>query len=374
MLNEFIMENQILLQSYQLGDLKLNNRMVMAPMTRSRSDNPGNVATELTAKYYMQRASAGLIITEGTYVSKEAVGFVNVPGIYSEEQIAGWKLVTDAVHTEGGKIFAQLWHVGRLSHPSLHGGKLPLAPSALNPFDKAFTHEGFADTVVPREMSVEDIQRTIEDFKVAAANAVKGGFDGVEIHAANGYLFHQFFNVYSNRRRDDYGGTIENKARILFETLDALKEVIDLNRVGVRLNPSLHGAQGMMIDSETIQVHEYIVEKLNDYGLSYLHLTEPFTPVENVPYAVKDVAKHFRPLFKGTLIINKGFTRETGNEVIENGDADLVAYGVPFLANPDLVERFAKNAPLNTPDKNTFYATGPKGYVDYPTLEELNMN
>ena len=348
--------------------------MVMAPMTRSRSDNPGNMATELTAEYYEQRASAGLIITEGTYVSKEAIGFINVPGIYTEEQTAGWKLVTDVVHAKGGKIFAQLWHVGRLSHPALQDGKLPLAPSALNPFDKAYTAEGFADTVVPREMTAEDIKRTIEDFKQAASNAVKAGFDGVEIHAANGYLFHQFFNVYSNRRNDEYGGSIENRARILFETLDALKEVIGLNRVGVRLNPSLHGAQGMMIDAETIPVHEYIVGKLNDFGLAYLHLTEPFTPVENVPYAVKEVAKHFRPLFNGTVIINKGFNRETGNQVIESGDADLVAYGVPFLANPDLVERFAKNAGLNTPDKNTFYSTGPKGYVVYPTLEVLNMN
>ena len=249
------MENQILLQSYQLGDLTLNNRMVMAPMTRSRSDNAGNVATEMTAEYYKQRASAGLIITEGTYVSSEAVGFINVPGIYTAEQTAGWKLVTEAVHSEGGKIFAQLWHVGRLSHPSLHDGKLPLAPSALNPFDKAFTNTGFEATVVPREMTVEDIERTIQDFKTAAANAVEAGFDGIELHAANGYLFHQFFNVYSNRRTDEYGGSIEKRAKILFDTLDALKEVIDLTRVGVRLNPSLHGAQGMMIDSESIQVH-----------------------------------------------------------------------------------------------------------------------
>lgn len=346
----------------------------MAPMTRSRSDNPGNVATELTAQYYAQRASAGLIITEGTYISKEAAGFINVPGIYTEEQTSGWKLVTDAVHSKGGKIFAQLWHVGRLSHPALQDGKLPLAPSALNPLEKAYTLQGFADTVVPREMLAEDIKRTIADFRLAAENAVKAGFDGVEIHAANGYLLHQFFNVYSNRRTDEYGGTIENRARILFDILDAIKGVIDINRVGVRLNPSLHGAQGMMIDAETIAVHEYITNRLNDYGLAYLHLTEPFTPVENVPYAVQNVAKHFRPLYNGTLIINKGFNRETGNQVIENGDADLVAYGVPFIANPDLVERFLKDAPLNSPDKDTFYTPGPKGYIDYPTLAELNMN
>ncbi|MBC7745868.1 MAG: alkene reductase, partial [Flavobacterium sp.] len=329
---------------------------------------------ELTAKYYEQRASAGLIITEGTYVSKEAVGFINVPGIYSEDQIEGWKLVTEAVHNKGGKIFAQLWHVGRLSHPSLQQGKLPLAPSALNPLTQAFTQEGFTDTVVPREMTVEDINQTIEDFKNAAQNAFKAGFDGIELHAANGYLLHQFFNIYSNRRTDNYGGSIENRARILFDILDAIKQVCSLNRVGVRLNPSLHGSQGMMIDQESIPVHEYIVNRLNEYGLAYLHLTEPFTPVEHVPYAVKEVAKHFRPLFKGTLIINKGFTKETGNRVIENGDADLVAYGIPFLANPDLVERFTKNAPLNTPDFDTFYKAGPKGYTDYPTLEEVNLN
>jgi N-ethylmaleimide reductase len=364
------MEKSILFTPYELSGLTLQNRMVMAPMTRSRSDNAGNVATALTATYYEQRATAGLIITEGTFISKKAVGFINVPGIYSDDQVAGWKLVTDAVHAKGGKIFAQIWHVGRMSHPDLHNGELPLAPSAINPNAKAFTNNGFVDTVVPAAMTTEDIQQTIRDFTQAAANAVKAGFDGVELHGANGYLLHQFFNGCSNQRTDAYGGSIENRARILFEILDALKAVIPMNRVGVRLNPSMHNAQGMLVDELTIPTHEYIVKELNNYGLAYLHLTEPFVPVDDVPHAVTKVAKHFRPLYKGTLIINKGFDKAKAIQVLEDGDADLVAFGVPFIANPDLVKRYETDAPLNTPDQATFYVPGAKGYTDYPFLSE----
>lgn len=362
------MKEQALLQPYDMKGLQLKNRIVMAPMTRSRSDNPEGAATALTAQYYEQRAEAGLIITEGTYVSPEAAGYINVPGIYTDAQVKGWKLVTDAVHKKGGKIFAQIWHVGRISHPDLLDGKLPLAPSALNPNMQTYTFEGFKDTVTPQEMSIADIKRTIEDFRNAGANAVKAGFDGVEIHSANGYLFHQFFNLYSNHRTDEYGGSQENRARLLFEVIDALATVMPLDRVGLRLNPSLHGIQGMMVDEDSIPVHEYIVKRLNDYDLAYLHLTEPFTPVGDVPFAVTEVAKHFRPLYKGTIIINKGFNGESGNKVIAEGDADLVAFGVPFLSNPDLVERIRKQAPLNAPDMATFYTPGPKGYVDYPML------
>lgn len=363
-----IMKEQPLLQPYDMKGLQLKNRIVMAPMTRSRSDNPLGAATDLTAQYYEQRAEAGLIITEGTYVSAEAAGYINVPSIYTDAQVKGWQLVTEAVHKKGGKIFAQIWHVGRLSHPDLLNGKLPLAPSALNPYVQAYTFEGFKDTVTAQEMSLADIKRTVADFRNAGANAMKAGFDGVEIHSANGYLFHQFFNLHSNHRTDDYGGSLVNRARLLFEVIEALATVMPLNRVGVRLNPSLHNAQGMMLDQTSIPVHEYIVRRLNDYDLAYLHLTEPFTPVNDIPYAVTQVAKHFRPLYKGTLIINKGFTGETGNKVIAEGDADLVAFGVPFLANPDLVERIKRLAPLNAPDMATFYTPGPKGYVDYPTL------
>ncbi|HJV18659.1 MAG TPA: alkene reductase [Sediminibacterium sp.] len=364
------MEKAILFTPYDLSGLTLQNRMVMAPMTRSRSNNEGNVATALTATYYAQRATAGLIITEGTFISKKGVGFINVPGIYSDDQVAGWKLVTEAVHAKGGKIFAQIWHVGRLSHPDLHNGELPLAPSAINPHAKAYTERGFVDTVVPAEMTVADIQQTIRDFTTATANAVRAGFDGVELHAANGYLLHQFFNGCSNQRTDAYGGSIENRARILFEILAALKAVIPMNRVGIRLNPSLHNAQGMLVDVLTIPTHDYIVQRLNDYGLAYLHLTEPFVPVDDVPHAVTQVAKHFRPLYKGTLIINKGFDKAKAIKVLEDGDADLVAFGVPFIANPDLVKRYETDVPLNTADPATFYVPGEKGYTDYPALSE----
>lgn len=343
--------------------------MVMAPMTRSRSDNEHYAATALTAEYYAQRATAGLIITEGTFVSPRAAGYINVPAIYSDEQVEGWKLVTKAVHEKNGIIYAQIWHVGRISHPDFHNGELPLAPSAINPETQCYTINGFKDTVTPKAMTIAEIKETIQDFKKGAANAVKAGFDGVELHAANGYLFHQFFNGVSNHRTDEYGGSIENRARFLFEVLDELKEVIDINRVGIRLNPSLHGMMGMTIDELTIPTFEYIIRKLNDYDLAYVHLTEPFTPVEDVPFAVVHVAKHFRPLYNGTLIINKGFTKETGTKVIEDGDADLVAFGVPFLANPDLVRRYETDAVLNTPDEETFYTPGAKGYTDYPALE-----
>jgi N-ethylmaleimide reductase len=366
------MKEQPLLQPYDMKGLQLKNRIVMAPMTRSRSNNPEGAATSLTAQYYEQRADAGLIITEGTYVSPDAAGYINVPGIYTDAHVKGWKLVTDAVHKKGGKIFAQIWHVGRISHPDLLGGKLPLAPSALNPNMQTYTFDGFKDTVTPQEMSVDDIKRTIADFRNAGVNAMKAGFDGVEIHSANGYLFHQFFNLHSNHRTDEYGGSQENRARLLFEVIDALATVMSLNRVGLRLNPSMHGIQGMLVDEDSIPVHEYIVKRLNLYDLAYLHLTEPFTPVDDVPFAVAQVAKHFRPLYNGTLIINKGFTGESGNKIISDGDADLVAFGVPFLANPDLVERIRKQAPLNTPDMATFYTPGPKGYVDYPTLTPGN--
>jgi len=362
------MDKQILFMPYNLSGTELKNRMVMAPLTRSRSDNEEKVATTLTATYYQQRATAGLIITEGTNVSTNAVGYINVPGIYSEAQVEGWKLVTKAVHDKGGKIFAQLWHVGRLSHPDFHNGELPYAPSAINPHEKSYTQNGFVDTVTPRAMTIEEIKQTIQDFKNAAANAVAAGFDGVEIHAANGYLFHQFFNNCSNIRTDDYGGSIENKARILFDTINAIKDVIALNKVGVRLNPSMHNFMGILMDEETIPTFEYIVKRLNGYGLAYIHLTEPFVPVDDVPFAVTEIAKHFRPLYKGTLIINKGFNKATATKVLEDADADLVAFGVPFLANPDLVKRYKTDAELNKADQQTFYTPGAKGYVDYPAL------
>ncbi len=361
---------QPLLTSYKMGDLLLQNRLVIAPMTRSRANNPEKSPTKLHVKYYKQRASAGLIITEGSQISKRAVGYVNTPGIYSNAQINGWKAVTDAVHKEDGKIFIQLWHVGRVSHPDFHNGDLPLAPSALNPNSKSYTPNGFKETVTPKEMTLDDIKITINDFKQAAINAKKAGFDGLEIHSSNGYLFHQFFNNSSNTRTDNYGGTIENRARFFFEVLDEISKVFPQNRVGVRFNPSMHNSHGINVDKETIPLFEYVIKKLNNYNLAYVHLSEPFTDVSKVKYAVSSIANHFRTLYNGTLIINNEFNQEKGNKIIEDNLADLVAYGKLFISNPDLVERFAKNAPLADWDASTFYSdTGEKGFTDYPKYQ-----
>ncbi|MEJ1221877.1 alkene reductase [Sediminicola sp. 1XM1-17] len=364
-------KKQALLQPYNKNGLALKNRVVMAPMTRGRALNDDNRPTgELHAPYYAERASAGLIITEGSQVSEDAVGYINTPGIYTEEHVNGWKKVTKAVHDKGGTIYIQLWHVGSMSHPDFHGGKLPLAPSAINPNEKSFTPEGFKDTVTPKAMTIEDIKTTVEDFRKAAANAVKAGFDGVEIHSSNGYLFHQFFNRTTNQRTDEYGGSIENRARFFFEVLDAVKQEIPENKIGARFNPSLHGSFGSTMDEETIPTFDYIIKKLNDYDLAYIHLSEPFSDVSDLPYAVSEIAKHYRPLYNGTLMINNGFDQEKGNAVIERGDADLVAYGKPYISNPDLVERFEGNHPLADWDQDTFYTGGVKGYLDYNTIEE----
>ena len=363
------MAEQPLLTPFHSDKLNLKNRVVMAPMTRSRADNPGAVPNDLMVTYYDQRASAGLIVTEGTYVNREAAGYINVPGIYTPEQVAGWQQVTGAQHRLGGKIFVQLWHVGRMSHPDLLDGALPLAPSAIDPHEKVYTPAGFQDTVAPRAMTLAEIRRTVADFAAAAKNALAAGFDGVEVHAANGYLFHQFFNGTSNHRTDEYGGAIENRARLLFDVLDAIRAAgVDLGTVGVRLNPSLHGPFGMTMDADTIPTFDYLVKRLNDYGLAYLHLCEPFTDVSKIPFAEPHIAKRYRPLYHGTLIINAGMTQEKGNQAIADGDADLVAFGTLFIANPDLVARFAQNAPLAEGDKDTYYVPGAKGYVDYPTL------
>ena len=361
---------QALLQPYHNNGFHLKNRIVMAPMTRSRADNPEFKPTEsLHVPYYMQRSSAGLIITEGAQVSEMAVGYVNTPGIYTKAQVDGWKKVTESVHKEGGKIYIQLWHVGRISHPDFHQGDLPLAPSAINPNSKSFTPQGFKDTVTPKAMTMEEIKTTINDFRLAAKNAVEAGFDGVEIHSSNGYLFQQFFNKCSNMRTDNYGGSMENRTRFFFEVLEAMKKEIPEQKIGVRFNPSMHNLHGITVDEETIPTFEYIIKKLNDHQLAYVHLSEPFTDVSEVAFAVTEIAKHFRPLYHGTLMINGKFTQDTGNEVIECGEADLVAFGKPFISNPDLVERFENNIALTDWDQNTFYTPGKKGYLDYEPVK-----
>jgi N-ethylmaleimide reductase len=359
-----------LLKPITLGRLELPNRVFMAPMTRSRADNPENAPTRLHAEYYGQRATAGLIISEGSQVSPEAVGYVYTPGIHTAAQVEGWRLVTQAVHAKGGHIFCQLWHCGRISHPDHHGGQPPPAPSAINPHDHVFTREGFKDTVTPRAMTSDEIHQTTRDFESAARNAIQAGFDGIEIHSANGYLFHQFFASCANVRTDAYGGSHENKARFFFETLEAVGRAIGFERVGVRLNPSAHGFFGITVDADTIPTFEHVVERLNDYpALAYAHFTEPFVPVDDVPHAVVHIAKHFRPRYQGTLVINSRFKQESGNRVLDEGLADAVAFGKAYISNPDLVERIRRHAPWARWDPETFYTQGPKGYTDYPTLE-----
>jgi N-ethylmaleimide reductase len=362
--------NDALLKPIKIGRYELPNRVFMSPMTRSRANNPENAATPLIAEYYSQRASAGLLITEGSQISEQGVGYINTPGIHSQAQIEGWKQVTRTVHDKNGHIFCKLWHCGRTSHPDFHGGGLPVAPSAINPKDKSFTRDGFKDTVTPHALTVREIHDITKDFKKAAENAIAAGFDGVEIHAANGYLFHQFFTNCSNIRTDEYGGSHENKARFFFETLEAVGDAIGLERVGIRLNPSAHGFFGITIDQDTIPTFEYIVERLNNYpNLAYTHLVEPMVPVDKVPYAVKEIAKHFRPLYRGILVINCRFNRDSGNHILEQGLADAVAFGKPFISNPDLVARIRRGADWANWDENTFYTPGSKGYTDYPHLE-----
>lgn len=362
-------KKQALLTRYEMKDIVLKNRVVMAPMTRSRANNPENSPTDLIAEYYAQRASAGLIISEGSQISKQAVGYLNTPGIYSDEQVEGWRKVTEAVHAKGGKMFIQLWHVGRMSHPDFHNGELPLSASAINPNSQSYTAQGFKDTVTPREMTIEQIKETVRDYGRAAKNAMAANFDGVEIHSSNGYLLHQFFSRTSNVRKDVYGGSIENRARILFEVLEEVKKYVPENHIGARFNPSLHGIFGMTLDEETIPTFDYIVNRLNDYELAYLHFSEPFNDVTGVPYAEPHIARHYRPMYNGTLMINAGFDREKGNLVIEEKLADLVAYGKPYISNPDLVERFEAKAEIAGWDESTFYTTGAKGYTDYPALK-----
>lgn len=361
------MKNQKVLEPYTMGKLELPNRVVMAPMTRSRAKNSHNAPTDyLHATYYAQRATAGLIITEGSQVSPRAVGYIHTAGIHSQEQIDGWKKVTEAVHEVDGRIFIQLWHVGRISHPDFHNGEPPLAPSPLNPGVEVFTPDGQKKTTLPKKMTLEDIENTKQEFVQAAKNAVEAGFDGVEIHSSNGYLFHQFFSSTSNMRDDKYGGSIENRARFFFEVLDAMKEVIPEHKIGARFNPSLHGVFGMTLNEDTMPTFDYIIKKLSDeYDLAYIHLSEPFTDVSEVPHAETEIAKRYRRMYKGTLMINTGFDQEKANKVLEAGEADLVSFGKLYVSNPDLVGRFREGVATSPWDKDTFYTQDKEGYIDY---------
>lgn len=354
----------MLFSPYKLGNIELKNRIVMAPLTRSRASD--NLPNGLMAEYYRQRASAGLIISEGAQVSPMGVGYPRTPGLYSKKQTLAWRQITDVVHKEEGKIFAQLWHVGSLSHPYYLNGNLPLAPSAVDLGGVVRTANGEKKRVMPRAMTKGEIKSTIADFVQAAVNAIDAGFDGVEVHSSNGYLFHQFFLNCTNQRTDEYGITIENKTRILFELLEELDKRIDLKKVGFRFNPSAHDYHSLVIDAETIPTFDYIMQRLNDYAIAYVHVSDPFTNVQQVQYAEKHVTKRYRNIYKGTLITNTNYDKQRGEEAIINNLADLVAYGKPFISNPDLVNRFRHDAPLNSLDNSTFYTEGAEGYTDYP--------
>jgi N-ethylmaleimide reductase len=349
-----------LLTPFQLGPHTLPNRVVMAPMTRSRAA-AGNVQTGLNATYYAQRASAGLLITEGTQVSPQGVGYPSTPGIHSAEQVAGWRLVTDAVHARGGRIFAQLWHVGRISHPSLQpGGGLPVAPSAVAAEGNVFTATGPQPFVTPWALESEEIAGVVQQFAAGARCALDAGFDGVELHGANGYLIDQFLRDGTNRRTDRYGGSAENRVRFLVEVAEAVAAVWGADRVGVRLSPT--NPFNSMSDSDPAAVFTHAAARLSELGLVYLHVVGP---VDSAPEAERIVPR-LRAAFRGALIANGGYAQESAERVLAAGEADLVSFGAPYIANPDLVERFAAGAPLATPDRATFYGGAEAGYVDYP--------
>lgn len=363
---------QPLLHPYDLGALRLRNRVVMAPMTRARATNPELAPTPLHSEYYRQRAGAGLIVSEGMWISTDAIGAVDVPGLYSEEQVKGWASVTQAVHSEGGIIFAQLAHTGSSSHPDFRGGDLPVAPSSVNPGGKVFAPgSGFTDTVTPRALTAGEIAGIVEQYRAATANARRAGFDGVEIHAQRGYLIAQFLSPQLNLRSDGYGGSPDKRARFLFEVLDAVTGVFEPNRVGIKFAPH----QAMTADSvspEILAGHEHVTERLNDYPLAYLHLMMTRRPNETVtPEQRLESLARFRPLYRGTLIANAGLDQDTGNATISEGLADLVSYGQPFIANPDLPARFAHRLPLSEADRDTFYQGGASGYTDYPAADHL---
>ncbi|MDQ6975858.1 MAG: alkene reductase [Mariprofundaceae bacterium] len=345
----------------KIANMELPNRMVMAPMTRNRA--PEGLATALMVEYYTQRANVGLIITEGAQISTQAVGYPATPGIYSDEQVANWRAVTDAIHAQGSFVFVQLWHCGRISHPDFHDGELPVAPSAIEPAGQAFTYEGLKDFVTPRALSVDEIPAIVEQYRHAAEQAVLAGFDGVEIHAANGYLLDQFLRDGSNHRTDNYGGSMENRTRLLLEVTTAVCQQIGAEKVGIRLSPI--NAFNDMADSDAQALFNHVATALAGFGLAYLHLVEvSMTGEPAADINMQDIRAHFG----GCYIANGGYDKSRGDAAIAAKEAELIAYGVPLLANPDLLERFKQNAPLNVPDQATFYGGDEHGYTDYPTL------
>lgn len=350
-----------------LGVLTLKNRVVMAPLTRNRAKPEDDTPYDIHAEYYAQRAGAGLIITEGTQVSPMGKGYAWTPGIYSDAQVAGWKAVTEAVHARGGKIAAQLWHVGRISHTSLLDGAAPVAPSAIGAASKTFDGAGFVETSVPRALTLEEIPQVIEDYRIAARNAQEAGFDAVEIHAANGYLIDQFLRDTSNTRTDAYGGSVENRVRFLREVVAAVVSVLGAGRVGVRLSP-FSNANNVGIDSDTVATFSAAIDVLNDAGVAFLHMVEGQTGgPRDWPAGTLET---LRDRFTGVYMANNGYTRDTAMAAVATGKAGLVAFGKLYISNPDLAERLEADAPLNPLPTEGLYGGGRAGYTDYPALAD----
>ena len=363
-----IMTND-LFSPFTLGPATLPNRLVMAPLTRSRAGD-GDVPSDLAVTYYTQRATAGLIISEATQISPQGKGYPKTPGIYSDAQINGWRKVTDSVHDAGGRIFMQLWHVGRISHPSTQeGGLLPVGPSAIKPAGKIYTDTGEQEFVTPRALETSEIPGIIQQYVQGAQNAKNAGLDGVEIHAANGYLLDQFLRDGTNRRTDEYGGSVENRARLLLEVTAEVVKIWGADRVGVRLSP--YSDFNDMHDSNPVTLFTYVAEKLRELGIVYLHVIEPVRsdhPMAMPESEAAPIAPLLHQAFGGAFMLNGGYNKETAEAALESGGADLICFGVPFIANPDLVKRYQTSAALNTPDPSTFYAGSAGGYTDYPAL------
>ncbi len=368
----------MLFQTFRLGRYDLPHRIVMAPLTRSRARQPGNIPSPMNACYYTQRASAAFIIAEATQVSMQGQGYAWTPGIHSRDQVEGWRLVTEAVHTAGGRIFLQLWHVGRISHPALQpDGMLPVAPSAVQPKGMAFIEndrgEGeLVPFLEPRALQTDELPYIVQQYVRGAKNALEAGFDGIEIHAANGYLLDQFLCSSTNRRTDDYGGSVENRMRLLNQVVEPLTGIWGPDRMGVRLSPM--GTFNDIEDHDPERTFDLVASALNEYGLAYLHLVNPDVPAlesggEPNPRA-RRMLDMIRKQFRGPLIITGGFDHETAESWLQQGRADLIGFGRKFLANPDLPERFRRHARLNADDPATYYGGGAIGYIDYPTLAQ----
>jgi N-ethylmaleimide reductase len=360
----------------RMGKLELRNRIIMAPLTRMRASNPAHSPNELHVEYYAQRASAGLIIGECTEISPDAYGWADTPGLWSDEQVRGWRRVTDAVHQKGGLMYAQLWHTGAMSHPDFFDGALPMSASAVNPEQESVTPSGRKPTVVPRPMSKAEIRQTVADFGTAAKNAIEAGFDGVQIQANYLYLIAQFLNSATNLRTDEYGGSTVNRARFLFEIVETVLKYVESGRVGIKIGPmNLTGP--FLANANTLPGMEYLIERLNDYSLAHLLMmgaTTNFAGTALEQLAGDGMFQHFRPRYHGHLIANVEMTQERANRLIAAGLVDSAAFGRPYIANPDLPERFLIDAPLNEINWPTVYASGPKGYIDYPRLLTTTVN